>query len=139
MWIEYDAAEIGKQAFMTQCCETHTERGDCAQDEAAKGLFLLETEGFKSAYMLDGGMRAWHDAVLYPVKAPGIDPVAFEKQVLVAKYFGGAPRTASATTSTALAVPAMPASTPAVTAPTMPAAPAVIAPAPQSKKKKEGC
>ena len=49
--------------------QTHTERGDCAQDEAAKGLFLLETEGFKSAYMLDGGMRAWHDAVLYPVKA----------------------------------------------------------------------
>ncbi len=105
--------------------------------QAAKALFLLEAQGFKLVYMLDGGMRAWHDVVLFPVKAPGSDAAAFEKQVLVAKYFGGAPQAASPTTSTALAAPAAPA--PAVAAPAMPAAPPIAAPAPQSKKKKEGC
>jgi len=60
--------------------------------QAAKGLFLLQTEGFKSVYLIDGGLRAWRDAVLFPMKTSSSDAAAFEKQVLVARYFGGAPR-----------------------------------------------
>ncbi len=107
--------------------------------QAAKALFLLEAQGFKSAYLLDGGMRAWHDAVLFPVKASNADPAKFEKQMLVAKYFGGAPQAASATTSAALAIPSVPVPAPAAAAPAMPATPAVASPASQGRKKKEGC
>ena len=107
--------------------------------QAAKALFLLETQGFKSVYLLNGGVEGWHDTVLFPVKSPGMDAVTFEKQALVAKYFGGAPREAGATTSAALAAPMTPTSAPTVAAPAMPAAPAGGIPAAQHKKKREGC
>ncbi len=107
--------------------------------QAAKALFLLEAQGFKSVYLLNGGVEGWRDTVLFPVKSPGMDAAAFEKQALVAKYFGGAPREASGTTSAALAVPATPVPTPTVAAPALPAAPAGGIPAAQHKKKREGC
>ncbi len=108
--------------------------------QAAKALFLLEAQGFKSAYMLDGGLKGWHDSVLYPVKTAGMDAQAYERQVLVAKYFGGALLEGPAAGTAQVALPASPAAAPpAVTAPPMPAAPAVPAAASQSRKKKEGC
>lgn len=113
----------------------------CSDDgtQAAKALFLLEAQGYKSVYMLAGGMDAWHNSVLFPMKASNTDAAAFEKQVLVAKYFGGSPQAASAAGSATLAVQALQVPVPATAAPAMPAAPAIPAPAPQSKKKKEGC
>lgn len=103
--------------------------------QAAKALFLLEAQGFNSAYMLDGGIGAWRSGVLFPVKNAGIDPAAFEKQVQLAKYFGGTPQEASAAAASTVAVPIAP----AVVVPAMPASPAVNAPVPPVRKKKEGC
>ena len=107
--------------------------------QAAKALFLLETQGFKSVYLLNDGIQGWHDTVLFPVKSPGMDAAAFEKLALVAKYFGGAPRETSASTSAVLAAPMAPTPAPTVAAPVMPAAPAGGIPAAQHKKKREGC
>ncbi len=110
----------------------------CSDDgtEAAKAWFLLEAQGFKSVYLLQGGMRGWHDSVLFPAKAPGVDAAQFEKQALVAKYFGGAPQAAGTTTA---AAPALPAITVApMVAPAQPLR-AVPSSSSQPRKKKEGC
>jgi rhodanese-related sulfurtransferase/uncharacterized membrane protein YedE/YeeE len=108
----------------------------CSDDgiQAAKAWFLLEAQGFRSVYSLNGGMRAWQDTVLFPRKSSGADTAASEKQAQVAKYFGGAQQAEGATAST-VAAPVLPVVT-------MPAAPAVtntISSKPQARKKKEGC
>ena len=66
----------------------------CSDDgtEAAKAWFLLEAQGYRFVYSLDGGMRAWQDTVLFPKKAAGADAASSDKQAQVAKYFGGAHR-----------------------------------------------
>ncbi len=58
--------------------------------EAAKSWFLLEAEGFRFVYSLDGGMRAGQATVLFPRNSTGADAAASERQAQVAKYFGGA-------------------------------------------------
>lgn len=110
----------------------------CSEDgtEAAKAWFLLEAQGFKSVYLLQGGMRSWHDNVLFPTKASGVDSAQFEKQALVAKYFGGAPLAAGTTTATAPALPVIPVAP--VVAPVQPVS-SVPSASPQRRKKKEGC
>ncbi len=52
--------------------------------QSAKAWFLLQAEGFKAAYILEGGLQSWHDTVLFPARSSGADPAAFEKRVLVA-------------------------------------------------------
>lgn len=108
----------------------------CSEDglEASKAWFLLRAQGYKSVYVLDGGMRAWQDRVLYPRKTADINPSEFEKQMLVAKYFGGSVQAADANApaATAVVMPKLPTTAvPAVTEPSSSKA--------QPKKKKEGC
>ena len=101
--------------------------------EASKAWFLLEAQGFKSVYVLSGGLQGWKDFVLFPMKPNGATDMAFERQAQVAKFFGGAPQTANnspaaATTETLpkLAPPPLPA---------VPAGNSAVAP----RKRKEGC
>lgn len=110
----------------------------CSTDgtEAAKAWFLLQAQGYKSVYLLDGGMRAWHDGVLFPAKSAGADSASFEKQILVAKYFGGAPRAEGAVAEAAPVLPSLPVAPVAAPAAQAPAAPASGS---QPRKKKEGC
>jgi len=108
----------------------------CSEDglDATKAWFLLHAQGYKSVYVLDGGMRAWQESVLYPRKTADLSPEAFEKQELVARFFGG---------SAQLPVPNGPASAavvlPKVAPPAVPAATDTTNPKPQPRKKKEGC
>ena len=111
----------------------------CSDDgtQAAKAWFLLEAQGFKSVYLLEGGMRVWHDAVLFPAKSANGDSATFEKQAQVAKFFGGAPRTATAGDTASTPMPSLPVAPVAA-----PAAPASHLPASRAsgpRKKKEGC
>jgi rhodanese-related sulfurtransferase/uncharacterized membrane protein YedE/YeeE len=108
----------------------------CSEDgtQAAKAWFLLEAQGFKSVYLLDGGLRSWQDMILFPKKSDKTDEAVFDRQMQVAKFFGGTPQAegTSAPASVAVALPQV--------AP--PAQPAVSEPAAakvQPKKKKEGC
>ncbi len=108
----------------------------CSDDgtEAAKAWFLLEAQGFKSVYLLDGGMAAWHDLVLFPRKAAGADAAAFDKQAQVAKYFGGAPQAEGIAAPASVAV-----ALPQVASPAQPVSSEGPAAKQQPKKKKEGC
>jgi len=59
---------------------------------SSQAWFLLKSKNYKGVYILDGGLSAWKDKVLFP-KAPvngTKDELAeFEKMKEVAKYFGG--------------------------------------------------
>lgn len=118
---------------------------------AAQAWTLLVADGYRSVTTLAGGLEAWRNEVLYPVAPANPSPdeaVRFERAASVARYFGGAPRlaTASAPAGQPAALPAaapapVPAPAPAL-APPMPAAPPVAAPFAGPKpapKKKEGC
>lgn len=106
----------------------------CSDDslEAAKAWFLLDAEGFKSVYVLSGGMQGWKDFVLFPVRPQGAGDAAFERQAQVAKFFGGGPQ-ASHSEASATATPALPRVAPAPLPP-----PASTSNAPP-RRKKEGC
>lgn len=108
----------------------------CSDDslEAAKAWFLLEAQGFKSVYVLSGGMQGWKDFVLFPARPQGASDAAFERQAQVAKFFGGAPQTSNTEASVA-ATPALP----KVAPPPMPAAPPATNATAPPRKKKEGC
>jgi rhodanese-related sulfurtransferase len=59
---------------------------------ASQAWFILRTKGYKGVYILDGGLDAWKDKVLFP-KTP-LNPTKeqteeFEKMKEVAKFFGG--------------------------------------------------
>lgn len=108
----------------------------CSNDgtEAAQAWFLLEAQGYKSVYLLDGGLRTWQDRILFPKKSDSTDAAAFERQVQVAKYFGGTPQ------ADGIAVPASAAmALPKLVMPAMPAASDASDAKRQTKKKKEGC
>jgi hypothetical protein len=102
--------------------------------EAAKASFLLEAQGFRSTYVLDGGLRNWQDSVLFPGKSPGTSDTAFERRAEVAKFFGGAPQ-GSNTEASAVATPALPRVAPAP----LPTAPPTGTSTAPPRKKKEGC
>jgi len=103
--------------------------------EAAKAWFLLEAQGFRSVYVVEGGLQKWRETVLFPRKSSEISDTAFERQAEVAKFFGGAPQAegASIPANAALALP----KTAPVALPTLPDVGGSNAPA--KKKKKEGC
>jgi uncharacterized protein len=111
----------------------------CSDDgtQSAKAWFLLEAQGYRFVYSLDGGMRVWQDTVLFPRKSAGVDAASFEKQAQVAKYFGGAQQAEGAVSTVAAPV------LPAPVAPIPQAAPAPSGAKPQggtpARKKKEGC
>ena len=64
--------------------------------EAAQGWFILKSKNYKGVYILDGGLNAWKEKILFP-KAPvnaSKDQLAeFEKMKEIAKFFGGQAQT----------------------------------------------
>ena len=69
--------------------------------ESAKARFLLTQKATGRFTHIDGGMRAWRDTVLFPMKAAGAGAAASERQAQVAKYFGGAQQVAGAVSTVA--------------------------------------
>jgi uncharacterized protein len=135
------SAENVPLASLTPDFAAHNEKIILCSDngtDGAKAWFLLEAQGYRFVYSLDGGMRAWQDTVLFPRKVRGADPAASDKQAQVAKYFGGAQQAEGAALSTAVAPPL-----PTLVAPAPQAAPTATGAKPQSRtqvrKKKEGC
>ena len=70
---------------------------------ASQAWFILKSKGYKGVYILDGGLDAWKEKVLFP-KAPingnEKEVAQFEKMKEVAKYFGGQAQTDSSATET---------------------------------------
>jgi rhodanese-related sulfurtransferase len=103
---------------------------------SAQAWMLLKAQGYKSVYMLKGGLDEWKDQVVFPVVAGNPTPAERardERLRSISAFFGGQPRSAAAVTP-GLAAAQMPA-TPKVVAPPSPAGGAT----PASRKKKEGC
>ncbi len=99
---------------------------------SAQAWFLLKAKGYKSVYMLFGGLDEWKDKILFPqipANATAEQLVQFDKIKEVSKYFGGTPQ--SGTGETAIAKPSMPALS-------LPSGSGAV-PRPTGKKKKEGC
>ena len=109
---------------------------------SAQAWMLLTAQGYKSVYMLKGGLDEWKDLVVFPVVAGNPTPgerARDERLASISAFFGGQPRSASASAAVAAAVPgATPAATPAMPTVAAPPSPAGGA-KPAAKKKKEGC
>lgn len=99
---------------------------------ASQAWFMFKSKGYKGVYILDGGLNAWKEKVLFP-KAPinaGKDELAkFEKAKEVSKYFGG-----QAQTDSTLAE-----SMPSIQLPTSNVGMPKSGTTPPKKKKREGC
>lgn len=99
---------------------------------SSQAWFILKTKKYKGVYILDGGLEAWKEKVLFP-KAPVNDSkddlAEFEKMKEIAKYFGGQAQTDSSAVETKqqIKLPTAPTSTTKTSAPT------------GKKKKREGC
>jgi len=99
---------------------------------SSQAWFILKTKNYKGVYILDGGLDAWKEKVLFP-KAPVNNSkeelAQFEKMKEVAKYFGGQAQTDSSVTETKtqIKLPTSNTSNVKTTAPT------------GKKKKREGC
>ena len=66
---------------------------------ASQAWFILKSKGYKGVYILDGGLNAWKEKVLFPkapVTATMDELTQFEKMKEVSKYFGGQAQTDSA-------------------------------------------
>jgi hypothetical protein len=103
---------------------------------------LLRAQGYTSVYMLKGGLDEWTDQVVFPVVADNPTPAERardERLRSISAFFGGQPRSASAMTAGAAAMPGM--AVPATPAPPKAVAPPTPAggPKPAARKKKEGC
>ncbi|RPJ59361.1 MAG: rhodanese-like domain-containing protein [Acidobacteria bacterium] len=102
---------------------------------AAQAWFLLKARGHRAVYMLDGGLEAWKNLVLYPRLADAATPEARQRNERlrsVSLHFGGTPTAGAGEGG----------SEPAVSAAPLPPVPAVkgsAAARPAPKKKKEGC
>lgn len=99
---------------------------------SSQAWFILKSKNNKGVYILDGGLNAWKEIVLFP-KAPingsKENITEFEKMKEVAKFFGGQAQTDSSVTETKqqIKLPTPTVSAPKTTAPT------------GKKKKREGC
>ncbi len=103
--------------------------------QAAQAWFILRASGDRSVYVLGGGLAGLKDEVLYPVRPANptaLQASEFEKRVAVSRYFGGAPRTAGASS----VQPAEPA--PAMVTPVAPPEPPAAG-GPKKKVRREGC
>jgi len=110
---------------------------------SAQAWMLLRAQGYKSVYMLKGGLDEWKDQVVFPVIADNPTPeqrARDERLKSISAFFGGQPRSATAAAAGAAGTPAM--ETAAV-----PVSPKVVGPPSPAggvkptaaKKKKEGC
>ncbi len=98
---------------------------------AYQAWMLMRAKGFSRIYTMKGGLDEWKDQVLFPSlpeKATPAEAARFERVAALSRFFGGAPTTGAAP-STTLTPPAMP----QVDAPAGTAAPV------KARKKKEGC
>jgi len=109
---------------------------------SAQAWMLLKAQGYKSVYMLKGGLDEWKDQVVFPVVADNPTPgerARDERLRSISAFFGGQPRSASAVAAGSTAMPGMAAAAapalPKVAAPPTPAG----GPKPAARKKKEGC
>lgn len=99
---------------------------------ASQAWFILKSKNYKGVYILDGGLNAWKEKVLFP-KAPvngsKEEIVQFEKMKEVARYFGGQAQTDSSVSDSKpeIKLPTTTVSNSKTTAPT------------GKKKKREGC
>jgi rhodanese-related sulfurtransferase len=100
----------------------------------AQAWFLLEAAGYPGAFIVDGGMAAWRDQVVYP-RVDGVDAAARAKLEAVSAHFGGAPRSGAA----AGAPDAAPEMAVAQASPGVPKLPTTAAKKPAPAKKREGC
>ena len=101
---------------------------------SAQVWMLLRAQGYRSVYMVAGGLEDWKDRVLFPVVADTPTPAERARDARarsVSAFFGGQPRSAAAPGVAASSMPALP----KVTAPPSPPGGAK----PAAKKKKEGC
>lgn len=100
---------------------------------AAQAWMLLKARGFAGVYILQGGLDAWKDSVLFPRIPDNATPaqlVEFAKIKEVSKFFGGTPQAmAGDSTATAVVMPKL----------AMPTAKAAGPAGAPKKKKKEGC
>ena len=99
---------------------------------SSQAWFILKSNNYKGVYILDGGLDAWKEKVLFP-KAPvngsKDELLQFEKMKEVAKYFGGQAQTDSSITETKQQIK-LPTPTVSNTKTTVPTG---------KKKKREGC
>jgi len=99
---------------------------------ASQAWFILKSKNYKGVYILDGGLNAWKEKILFP-KAPVNDSkdelAEFEKMKEVAKFFGGQAQTDSSVTEVKQEIK-LPTTTGGTTKTTAPTA---------KKKKREGC
>jgi rhodanese-related sulfurtransferase len=100
----------------------------------AQAWFLLEAAGYAGAFIVDGGMAAWRDQVVYP-RVDGVDAVVRAKLEAVSAHFGGAPRIGPA----GGAPEAVSAATVAQAAPVVAKLLSGGAKKPAPAKKREGC
>lgn len=70
---------------------------------SSQAWFILKSKNYKGVYILDGGLEAWKEKVLFPktpVNGNKEELSNFEKMKEVAKYFGGSAQTDSSITET---------------------------------------
>lgn len=99
---------------------------------SAQAWLLLQARGYKSVYMLFGGLDEWKEKILFPqipADATAEQIKQYEKSKEVCKYFGGTPQ--SGAVETTVAKPDMPTLS-------LPSGSGGAA-RPAGKKKKEGC
>jgi rhodanese-related sulfurtransferase len=100
----------------------------------AQAWFLLEAGGYTGASIVEGGLRAWRDQVVYP-RVDGTDPVLRAQLEAVSAHFGGAPRSGAAAGTSDAALERAVAQAP----PAAPKLPTNAAKKPAPAKKREGC
>ena len=99
---------------------------------ASQAWFILKSKNYKGVYILDGGLNAWKEKILFPkapVNASKDELAEFEKMKEVAKFFGGQAQTDSSVTEVKQEIK-LPTTTSGTTKTTAPTA---------KKKKREGC
>lgn len=103
---------------------------------SAQAWFILKSANYKAVYILNGGMNAWKNEILFPkldAEATAEQTAAFEKHKQVSLHFGGTPQIVSGSTTTTVSAQTT----------TAPAMPKLTAPTGKvgggAKKRKEGC
>ncbi|MCK7517622.1 MAG: rhodanese-like domain-containing protein [Ignavibacteriales bacterium] len=138
---KFNEYSYSKCSMYSACCNYH--ESDLLRNQkiifysdddvaASQAWFILKSKDYKGVYILDGGLNAWKEKVLFP-KAPvngSKDELAqFEKMKEVAKFFGGQAQTDSSVTEVKQEIK-LPTTTGGTTKTTAPTA---------KKKKREGC
>lgn len=102
---------------------------------SAQAWFILKSANYKAVYILNGGLNAWKNEILFPkldVNASAQQKAEFEKVKNISTYFGGTPQIISGGTATVFNQEIAKPTTPQIKAP-------AASVKPQAKKKKEGC